>query len=94
MDAAFQRLYRDGFRNVAIDQVLADAGISGTAFHKHFDCKKDLLLAALGIASGQQGGHSRRGEEVRRLSRRGRSRGAGRGTVPDHERSVCSPSRE
>jgi len=47
MDAAFQRLYRDGFRNVGIDQILADVGISKTAFYKHFECKEDLLLAAL-----------------------------------------------
>jgi len=47
MEAAFQRLYRDGFRNVAIDQILADVGISKTAFYKHFESKDDLLLAAL-----------------------------------------------
>src|SRR5262245_29235314 len=47
MEAAFQRLYRDGFRNVAIDQILTDVGISKTAFYKHFECKEDLLLAAL-----------------------------------------------
>jgi len=47
MDAAFQRLYSDGFRNVAIDQILADVGISKTAFYKHFESKDDLLLAAL-----------------------------------------------
>lgn len=47
MQAAFARLYRDGFRNVTIDQVLTDVGISKTAFYKHFECKDDLLLAAL-----------------------------------------------
>jgi len=47
MEAAFQRIYRDGFRHVAIDQILADVGISKTAFYKHFECKEDLLLAAL-----------------------------------------------
>lgn len=47
MNAAFRRLYADGFRNVAIDQVLADVGISKTAFYKHFESKDDLLLAAL-----------------------------------------------
>jgi AcrR family transcriptional regulator len=47
MEAAFQRLYRDGFRHVAIDQILGDVGISKTAFYKHFECKEDLLLAAL-----------------------------------------------
>lgn len=46
-EAAAQRFYRDGFRNVGLDQVLADVGISKTAFYKHFDCKEDLVLAAL-----------------------------------------------
>jgi len=47
MDAAFTRFYRDGFRNVGIDQVLADVGISKTAFYKHFESKEDLMVAAL-----------------------------------------------
>ena len=46
-EAAVRRFYRDGFRNVGLDQVLADVGISKTAFYKHFDCKEDLVLAAL-----------------------------------------------
>jgi AcrR family transcriptional regulator len=47
MDAAFVRFYRDGFRNVGIDQILADVGISKTAFYKHFESKEDLMVAAL-----------------------------------------------
>lgn len=47
IDAAFNRFYRDGFRNVGLDQVLADVGISKTAFYKHFESKDDLILAAL-----------------------------------------------
>jgi len=47
VDAAARRFYRDGFRNVGIDQILADVGISKTAFYKHFECKEDLMLAAL-----------------------------------------------
>jgi AcrR family transcriptional regulator len=46
-EAAVRRFYRDGFRNVGLDQVLSDVGISKTAFYKHFDCKEDLVLAAL-----------------------------------------------
>jgi AcrR family transcriptional regulator len=46
-EAAVRRFYRDGFRNVALEQVLADVGISKTAFYKHFECKEDLVLAAL-----------------------------------------------
>src|SRR5262249_19800631 len=51
IDAAGRRFYRDGFRNVGIDQILSDVGISKTAFYKHFECKEDLMLAAL---EGQQ----------------------------------------
>lgn len=47
MDAAFTRFYRDGFRNVGIDQILSDVGISKTAFYKHFESKEDLMVAAL-----------------------------------------------
>src|SRR5262245_1433281 len=49
--AAVRRFYRDGFRNVGLDQVLADVGISKTAFYKHFECKDDLGLAALEMQS-------------------------------------------
>jgi AcrR family transcriptional regulator len=47
VEAAIRRFYRDGFRSVGIDQVLADVGISKTAFYKHFQSKDDLMLAAL-----------------------------------------------
>jgi AcrR family transcriptional regulator len=47
IEAAIRRFYRDGFRNVGIDQILTDVGISKTAFYKHFECKEDLMLAAL-----------------------------------------------
>jgi AcrR family transcriptional regulator len=50
-EAAARRFYRDGFRNVGLDQVLADVGISKTAFYKHFECKEDLVLAALEMKS-------------------------------------------
>jgi AcrR family transcriptional regulator len=48
-EAAVRRFYRDGFRNVGLEQVLADVGISKTAFYKHFECKEDLVLAALDL---------------------------------------------
>jgi AcrR family transcriptional regulator len=47
IESAIRRFYRDGFRNVGIDQILADVGISKTAFYKHFESKEDLMLAAL-----------------------------------------------
>jgi len=47
IEVALRRFYRDGFRSVGIDQILADVGISKTAFYKHFASKEDLMLAAM-----------------------------------------------
>lgn len=52
VEAAIRRFYRDGFRSVGIDQVLADVGISKTAFYKHFESKEDLMLASLEMQNG------------------------------------------
>jgi AcrR family transcriptional regulator len=52
IEAAVRRFYRDGFRNVGIDQVFSDVGISKTAFYKHFESKDDLMLAALDMQNG------------------------------------------
>lgn len=46
-EAANKRFYRDGFRNVGIDQILTDVGITKTAFYKHFASKDDLVLEVL-----------------------------------------------
>src|SRR5215813_8782292 len=53
IDAAKKRFYRDGFRNVGIDQILGDVGISKTAFYKHFESKEDVMLAALEHQNGR-----------------------------------------
>ncbi len=47
IEVAVKRFYRDGFRNVGIDQIYGDVGISKTAFYKHFESKDDLMLAVL-----------------------------------------------
>jgi AcrR family transcriptional regulator len=47
LDVGLQRFYRDGFRNVGLDQILKDVGISKTAFYKHFESKDELMLEAL-----------------------------------------------
>jgi len=47
VEAANRRFYRDGFRNVGIDQILSDVGITKTAFYKHFESKDDLVLDVL-----------------------------------------------
>ncbi|MCG8648219.1 MAG: methyltransferase domain-containing protein [Pirellulales bacterium] len=45
--AARDRFYRYGFRDVGIDQILSDVGISKTAFYKHFNSKDALMLAVM-----------------------------------------------
>jgi AcrR family transcriptional regulator len=52
IEAAIRRFYRDGFRNVGIEQVYLEVGISKTAFYKHFESKEDLMLAALELQNG------------------------------------------
>ena len=47
VEAAIRRFYRDGFRSVGLDQIIADVGISKTAFYKHFESKDELLLVTL-----------------------------------------------
>jgi AcrR family transcriptional regulator len=46
-ETALRRFYRDGFREVGLDQILDDVGISKTAFYKHFSCKEELMAATL-----------------------------------------------
>jgi AcrR family transcriptional regulator len=52
VESAIRRFYRDGFRNVGIDQILSDVGISKTAFYKHFESKDELMLAVLEVQNG------------------------------------------
>jgi AcrR family transcriptional regulator len=46
-EAALHRFYREGFREVGLDQILDEVGISKTAFYKHFSCKEELMAAVL-----------------------------------------------
>jgi AcrR family transcriptional regulator len=47
IECGMRRFYRDGFRNVGLDQILSDVGISKTAFYKHFESKEELMVAVL-----------------------------------------------
>lgn len=47
IDTAKRHFYRDGFRNVGIDAILADVGVSKAAFYKIIECKDDLMVAVL-----------------------------------------------
>jgi AcrR family transcriptional regulator len=52
IEVATQRFYRDGFRNTGIDAILADVGISKTAFYKHFESKDHLMVGVLDEIDG------------------------------------------
>jgi AcrR family transcriptional regulator len=47
IEAAGELFYKQGFQAVGLDQVLADVGITKTAFYKHFESKDELILAVL-----------------------------------------------
>lgn len=49
IDAALRRFKRDGFREVGVEQIFGDVGISRTAFYKHFASKDELMVAALDV---------------------------------------------
>lgn len=45
--AAIHLFYRHGINAVGVDKVIANAGVSKTTFYKHFECKDDLVVAAI-----------------------------------------------
>lgn len=47
LDAASRLFAERGFRAVSIDDVAAEAGVSGPAFYRHFDSKESLLAHLL-----------------------------------------------
>ena len=51
VEAATKRFKREGFRNVGVEQIFGDVGISRTAFYKHFASKDDLMVEALAVQS-------------------------------------------
>ena len=53
IDAAWRCVARGGYRNLSVDDVCTEAGLSKGAFYTYFDQKQDLLLALLdGDAAG------------------------------------------
>jgi AcrR family transcriptional regulator len=44
---AVELFYRHGFNAVGLDRVIDEAGVTKTAFYKHFDSKADLMVAAV-----------------------------------------------
>jgi AcrR family transcriptional regulator len=47
LEVAHELFYRDGFRNVGLDQILNIVGVTKTTFYNHFESKDDLVLEVL-----------------------------------------------
>ncbi len=47
LDAAFQEIYRSGFRSADVDAILANAGVTKGALYYHFDNKEALGYAVV-----------------------------------------------
>jgi AcrR family transcriptional regulator len=47
MAAAWRLFYRDGFRTVGIDTILAEAGVAKMTLYNHFASKEELIIALL-----------------------------------------------
>jgi AcrR family transcriptional regulator len=52
LDAAGPLFYREGFRAIGVDRVIAEAGVAKATFYKHFPAKDDLIVAWLDRAEG------------------------------------------
>ena len=47
MATAWKLFYRDGYRVVGIDTLLAEAGVAKMTLYHHFASKEDLIVAVL-----------------------------------------------
>ncbi|MDP2062933.1 MAG: TetR/AcrR family transcriptional regulator [Phaeovulum sp.] len=52
LDAAGPLFYREGFRAVGVDRVIAEAGVAKATFYNHFPSKDDLIVAWIERAEG------------------------------------------
>ncbi len=50
---ASERFYREGFRAVGIDTIIAEAGVAKMTLYRHFPSKDDLIVAYLEEANQQ-----------------------------------------
>jgi len=53
LEVASARFYRDGFRAVGIDTIIAESGVAKMTLYRHFPSKDDLIVAYLEDANQQ-----------------------------------------
>src|SRR5688500_6664518 len=47
VETAWRLFYRDGYRAVGIDTILAEAGVAKMTLYNHFTSKEELIVAVL-----------------------------------------------
>ena len=52
LETADRLFYRDGFRGVGIDRIIAEAGVAKMSLYNHFPSKDDLILEVLKYREG------------------------------------------
>ena len=52
LETADRLVYRDGFRGVGIDRIIAEAGVAKMSLYNHFPSKDDLILEVLKYREG------------------------------------------
>lgn len=58
LDVAGPLFWREGYRAVGVDRVIAEAGVAKATFYKHFPAKDDLILAWLDRAEKMSEGYA------------------------------------
>jgi AcrR family transcriptional regulator len=58
---AWRLFYRDGYRAVGIDTLLAEAELAKMTLYNHFSSKDDLIVAVIGNRSERGAGRAGRG---------------------------------
>jgi AcrR family transcriptional regulator len=53
LQTAGRLFYRDGYRAVGVDRVIAEADVAKATFYKHFPSKDDLIVAWIAMAEAQ-----------------------------------------
>ncbi|CAN5396708.1 TetR/AcrR family transcriptional regulator [soil metagenome] len=55
LDTAINLFYANGFHAVGLDAILEETGVTKTTFYKYFDCKEDLIVAAIQTRDAWEG---------------------------------------